>query len=211
MANIEVDREKLEYGLEKGISHSGTIYDALDPKIVLRYAACGLVSAAIYQYLQEQGIESTQYISTPRLSFDPKMRHVVPAIEVDDNPMVLDGSYSQFLRYAGLDKSYELITGESGYPEEKVAIFRFSAQELFVSWMADAALRFQAQAAPLKDLPKVDEGSGLLVSAAEDELRDTYTRIYDTSKFSVHRPSLRVINDGIHVARFIPDDVISIH
>ena len=212
MTYIEVDREKLEFGLEEGISRADPVFAAFERRNILRYAPCGLVSSAIHEYLTDQVIEAKQYLSVPRLSFDYQFRHVFPTIEVDDDPLVLDASYSQILRFAGSDRSYGAIEKPKRlYPPEKIAIFRFSARDMFFDWLTEAALIYQEKTSILKNIPKVDGGHGPLYESAADDIKDTIKRIYDTRNLYEQQPSKRVKEHGVFISRFIADDVVRIN
>lgn len=210
MAEIIVDREKLEYGLERGIYHSDTIYGGVETPYILRFAPCGLVSSGIYEYCKTTGIPSSQHVSNPGLEFDVTMRHVIPTIDVDGDPLVIDASYSQFLRYAGMFPDYEKLTGQTIYPKEKLVTFRFSAADVFINWLTEKAVAFQSINEHPRDEFDTSPGKGFLENSYAHAIRRVYGRIYDTSKFRPWNSRQRVSRDGQQIAKYIPSDSIEV-
>jgi hypothetical protein len=211
MTEVIVDTEKLAYGLEQGIGHSNTIWRSAPEADRLRLAPCGLVSSAIHNYLVEQDIASRQIIVRPNLSFDPEMEHVLPLIgEKDQDPLVVDASYSQFLGYVGLCLGYERAVGTKFFPDEKILSFNLSEKDMAINWLTKTAYEFRRINTHPRGEFSLDVGRGPLARASEKRIRQGYAQIYNPANFSPHTPPDRVIEDGNTVAKYIPQDTITV-
>lgn len=210
MSEVIVDTEKLEYGLERGIGKSDTIYAAREPKYRLRYSPCGLVSSGIYEYLAQEGIPAKQVISSPNLTIDPEMRHVMPVVGANIDPTIVDAAFSQFLGYVGIMGRYEELTGKRAFPDEKIIDFPLSRHSEVSEWLTMIATQFLGtRLQPLDDLGmKLIEGR--LENASVQEIRQAYEAIWDPANFEDWHPPERVVNHGKQISRFIPDGAIDL-
>jgi len=197
MSNIEVDTEKLAYGLKRGIGHTKTIFSYGAYNSRLRWTACGLVSAAINVYCQQQDIPSQVMIAEPRLRFDPRMRHVYPALgEQGQDPTIVDASYSQFLGYVGINAD------RSTFPKEEILVFKLSESDLTLNWLADYAVKHRGQSEPQFPLAK----------AEPDVIKGHFTKIWSADNSQPWRPiPYEVAVDGQTVAPHIPPGAITLH
>lgn len=209
MTEVIIDHDRLAYGLERAISRSGTVAAGFDREYCLRYAPCGLVSSAIYEYLVAQDIPAGQRISSPNLEFDTKMQHVVPVVEAPD-ALVIDASYSLFLGYVGMSAKYEQLTSEKIYPPEKIASFRFSEKDLFINWLTTVAAEFQAKNSHPLNSFGIEQGQGPLADAPVEKFRSIFNRIWDPAGLEPHVSTPRVKAHGLAASRFIPDDAITL-
>jgi len=205
MAEVTVDTQKLVFGLEKGIGRSGTIFSSSPTEWRLRYSPCGLVSSAIAEYLKKQGIPVRQVISTPNLAFDPEMQHVLPIVgESENDPVVIDASFSQFLGYVGISGGYEELSEERAFPDEKVIDFKLSEKDIMVNWLTAVATQFQSRNRRPRDEDNWSIGDGPLVVASASTIRQTYTKIWDPANFTPWESIPRVQRDGRAIAKYIP-------
>jgi hypothetical protein len=165
---------------------------------------------ALAEHLNDRGVSTSLQLSTPALEFDEGLKHVVPVIEADDDPLVIDASYSQFLDFVGLDHYYETFTGQQHFPETEVISFRFSERDIITGWLADVAASFQS----VNTMPEFEDGMrlgrGPLVSADRQTLQQTYDRIWNPANFSAWKPGASTLNAGRSVAGYIDPRAIEI-
>lgn len=211
MTKVTVDTEKLARSLERGIGDTRTIFSALPSRKRLRMTPCGPVSTAINAYAVREGIPSRLVLSSPKLPIDPLMEHVFPLLgESEDNPTVVDASPSQFLSYVGLTLAYEEATGEVLFPLEKIQSFTLAERQVIVSWLVDAARKFQK----INTCPKGKYGlqlrDGPLANNSEEIMRKTYAQIWSSKNFRIWTPPARVQEDGRVASKYIPTGVITL-
>ncbi len=212
MSEVSVDREKLAYGLERGIGNSKTIFREVPKKYRLRVAPCGLVSTAISEYLRDMHVQHELIISRLFLSHEPDMQHVFPVIGdiYEDDPAAIDASYSQFLGHVGLHWGYETYSGTREFPREKIMIFKMSERNTAIDWLTAAAIRFQQANIHPKNEFDIDMGAGPLESADEETISSNYAKIWSPAAAYLWRPPKRVIEDGRTVAKHIPKNAITV-
>ncbi len=208
MPDLKIDHDKLAYGLEQGMGNTLTIFADLEPERRLRTTACGLASTAIHLYAQQSGIPSRLVISTPRLSFDPEMQHVIPLLG-DDQPVAIETTPSQFLMYVGLSIAYEDTTGDSVFPPEKILSFPLHEREVVVSWLTKAALDFQRINKRPRSKWHTQLGKGPLATSSASVIQDAYEQIWNPENFTPWVPPDYVVEDGRIVSRSIPEDAIA--
>ena len=211
MSKVEVDVEKLSYGLERGIGKVDPIFKAVPEKYRLRTTVCGLASAAISDYSRREGIPSRLVISQPLLEFDRSMRHVFPLLgeSNDPSPTAIDATYSQFFSYAGLHWTYEKYSGTTEFPPEKIMVFKLAQRALVAKWMAEKAAAFQKRNAYPYD-PQLDRtlGRGPLATADKKAVQSAYSRIWDPDNIRAWQPSV-VTRDGAKtISQSIPSGTI---
>ncbi|OGL24746.1 hypothetical protein A3A68_01870 [Candidatus Saccharibacteria bacterium RIFCSPLOWO2_01_FULL_48_13] len=209
MPKLTVDTEKLAYGLERGIGHTNTIFATIPEKLRLRSSPCGLVSSAIVEYLKNEDFPARQVISSPKLPFSPEMQHVIPLVGEENDPVVIDASFSQFLGYVGLTGAYVEATQAKAFPEEKILHFNLSEKEVVLNWLTSLAVQFQSQNRHPRDEFGRDLGQGPLSSASASRIKQSLSKIWDPSNFSEWPSIARVQKDGQTVAKYIPGNAIS--
>jgi hypothetical protein len=211
MSEVLVDDEKLAYGLRRGIGHTRTIFSALPSRYRLRGSPCGLVSSAIYQYLQQSDLPSKLVISSPGLSFDPDMQHVFPLVgEENEDATVVDASYSQFLGYVGLHFNYEQFGKTKAFPKEEVIHFKLSEISMVTQWLTSVATQFQRKNFHPQNVWGMDAGAGPLETASAAYIFDSYSKIWSTMHLEEWKPPHYVLEDGKIVAGYLPKGSISI-
>ncbi|MBI4033471.1 hypothetical protein HY379_00550 [Candidatus Saccharibacteria bacterium] len=211
MPEVIVDKEKLAYGLERGIEHTDTIFVEIPRKYILRGTPCGLVTSGIHEYTEAVGIPSKRVISTPDWSFDPELQHTFPLIGGDtENAVVVDASYSQFFTYIGLPWGYELATGTKEFPDDKILTFRLSERDVIAGWMSKVAVEFQGRNVHPEGVFSEDLGVGPLAEASHEEINAVYSRIWEPALSEPWLPPERVVKHGTVVANYIPKDAITI-
>lgn len=142
MCAVEVDCEKLAESIEDGLD---SFHASNFRKLYLRLPGfCGYISTAIDLHLKERGIPSETALSKPNLPFHQSMEHVVTLVnDKPENPLLIDATYGQFLRYTGYDIAYDNLLGRDIYPRERVVAFRFDERAEAVRDIAKAALKFR--------------------------------------------------------------------
>lgn len=199
MAEIVVHADLLAEGLERGIGLVPRIFATLPLDSRLRQTPCGLVGPAIHYYARQQGVASKLTLSRPDLPIDPSMRHVFPMVgPVEDDPLVIDASYSQFFAYGGLTLARHYESGCVALPDEKVLVFPLSQRNLVAPWMAGIISRFhQRYGRP----PNALHGQAL---------EETLSRIWDPANFEPWRPPDYAQTEARLVCSMIPLGAIAV-
>ena len=135
MSSIEIDYEKLADGLETGMGHTQTIYSSADKQHRLRITPCGLVSTAIHNYAKRNNFDSRLLMSHPDLEFDPSLKHCMTEIRTDQDSVTVDASFSQSLKYVGINSLYILDKNINPYPNEKIIGFKPNQREEYIEWL----------------------------------------------------------------------------
>ena len=195
-----IDTEYMVKDLEKGIGDAHWIYNAFAPSLRLRSPVCGLTSTAMSEHLRQQGFDVEMVVSTPRLSADPEMQHVVSLLHHDGEDIVIDGTYSQFLSYSGLTPAYVMNGGMNQYPQQKIASYILQEPEELIDTLVSASREvidtynpiimpyFSARA--FKDL-------------SNGEIRYELGKIWDPNNFDTFKPTQDTLRAGIKIARSI--------
>lgn len=211
---VNIDPEKLAFGLQRGLGRvedAAFDYFTIPKDYRLRMPMCGLVSLAIQEYMRSLGVSTDLYSSSPKLPFDPALEHVVPLIDMDGgDPLVVEGTFSQFLDYVGLNWSYEIHSGERAFPEEKIMSFRLSESDVLVEWLTRLSTEFQARNTHPTNEYGPDVGRGPLALASADEIRNAYSAIWNPDNFSEWEPTASTIAAGKKVACYIPKRAIEV-
>lgn len=210
MAEVVVDDEKLTRGLEEGIAHTRTMFADAPIDQRLRVSACGLVSSAVHEYAQSQGLPSRLFISSPRLPFNREMQHVVAAVGDEMDPTIIDASYSQFLGYVGLTAGYEKALGRKAFPDEKILAFPFSAREMVFDWLTEVSVMFQRRSLVLVGKYGLSQGVGPLSKSSPEKIRNALAAIWSPSSLELWTPPEHVKEDGELVSRYIPKGAIAL-
>jgi hypothetical protein len=157
MTEVKVDCEKLSDCLENGLDPKGV---SSFRRLSLRMPRCGLVATAINLHLKGRGVNTEAVVSEPDLSFDPFMQHWVSLVKDDlESPLLIDGTYGQFLKYKGYEIPYDYILNTDLFPEARVVAFRLSEREAAVRDIARMALRFPPMERELLDRLGCIEGA----------------------------------------------------
>ena len=209
MATVCIDHEKLAYGLEQGIGNTGAPVASLPADERLRMAPCGLVSSAIHQYAQREGIASRLGISSPKLSFHPEMQHVIAILGEDSDSVCVDASPSQFLMYAGLAVAYERYYKAKFFPPEKIISFKLDEAQIAVDWLTKHAVAFQKINTRPSDTFGL-LGTGPLADSSETTMREAYGQIYNPDNFVDWTPPPQVQEHSRVACLSIPAGLISI-
>lgn len=211
MGGFKIDHHALALDLEAGIRQTDTIAAHVSPKrYLLRNSICGLVSTGIDIYLENQNIPSELHISSPDLIGATKCEHVFNVLDSDsDDPLVVDGTYSQFFGLAGLSYPYVHNSGEDLFPEEKVISFRFSERKIVADWMAGICRNFQSRKKPLKS-KYTHIGTGPLQGLSKHKMRDELERIWDLESTQDYLPPAHVKRAGAAIAGVIRPGLIKV-
>ena len=133
------------------------------------------------------------------------MQHVLPIVgESENDPVVIDASFSQFLGYVGISGGYEELSEERAFPDEKVIDFKLSEKDIMVNWLTAVATQFQSRNRRPRDEDNWSIGDGPLVVASASTIRQTYTKIWDPANFTPWESIPRVQRDGRAIAKYIP-------
>lgn len=216
MAEVIVDQEKLAWGLEQGTMQTNAANSVHlrtngYPAYALRAPLCGLMSMSLQTYCRQKDISAKLVLSEPGLDFAPDMTHVFSVIETPENdePTVLDPTYSQFFNLVGLHPRYEIETRHRAYPEQKILQFRWPERLPAMRWLAQQALEFR------ENLPSDNYNylsrSRPLWWATPEFLLKTYSAIWDPGnlvQWEPVSPNTRVAA-GI-ISGYIPEGAIQV-
>ena len=210
MPRLQLDTEKLAFGIEQGLDEVGALpqisglrgFNAKDQReYALRMRICNTVAATTHYYLQQQGLESWLFTTEPDL--DPQHAIVVVGSRQGNRPKdtVVDGAYSQFLSYVGLTPECEKSTEERQFPEEKVLVFRQKEREKTVEWLTGIATEFQEHNGHRKKSPK-----GPLAQASKKAIARSFATIW--TPVESWYPSAQRMDFAARVARNIPKGTV---
>lgn len=212
MINLSVDHEKLVFGLERGIGRVEDYvvhYWAIPKKYRLRTRTCGLASLAIQENLRQQEFSSAVKIRNLPVPIDGETQHVVSVLaEKDNDPTIIDATYSQLLGMVGLSWNYEVHTGKSAFPEEKIVVFNVSERDVVARSLAKLSAQFQAVNSHPIDHRGVDIGAGPLANATVSELEQAYATAWDPNKFRTWQPDEATVQAGRQISSYIPTGAI---
>jgi len=205
---LSVKTHLLAAGLEKGLGQTESfLISGIPEKDRLRYQVCGLVSTAISSYAQTEGLDSYLLASSPKLSFDPEMTHVVPVISVPGEvPVVIDATPSQFLGYAGLSPHYEYGTGQSILPAEKIIVFDIDNPYIVVRWLTKAIERFHESDVQEEMLGM---GGNPLLYSSKQEQEHEFNKIYELNNLKPWEPSDGTLEAAVDIANRLPGGLIA--
>jgi hypothetical protein len=173
------NEELLASSLEEGLGEIDWLCERINPHMRLRMVGvCGLVSAAIAEHIEG----SRLVVSQPELSVDPTMNHVVAIVPTDENQLMIDASYTQFLSYAGLTPGYIHHGGVDTFPKEKIAAFEYGRQHNVVKQLTRSArIAIDGYVAPDDKYynPRVE-----FKSFTDDEIHEQYDAIWNPKFFT---------------------------
>ena len=214
MPQLQLDTEKLAFGLEQGFDEAGLLpkisglrqFSSEDQRrYALRMRICNTVAATTFYYLREQGIEAGLFTTEPDL--DPSHAIVIAGSSRGNKPKdtVVEGAYSQFLSYVGLTPRYERKTGSSHFPDEKILVFRQADREKTVEWLTSVATEFQEHNV---DPSKDGVGAGPLARAPKKAIRRSFATIWEPLWQTPWHPTADRIKTAKRVSRSIPKGTI---
>ena len=199
--------EQLASSLEQGLGESSWLIERMPSTLRLRDSVCGVTSVAVAAYFQNQGHSVELRLSKPHLSIDPRMQHVVAAVETDNGVQVIDPTYSQFLEYVGLVPGYVEFGGEDLYPETKIFMYPDGQHDDIAAYIALASEEFLSNR---EEIPEHSLRIGKLANTSLRHRFNTYRRIWDPVNFSRFNPNEEVDYYGHKIAKLIPPDEVRI-
>lgn len=211
--SVDVDCEKLADGIERGF------YPGLEPpyeshfkRLQLRQAMCGIASASVQAHLDTIGVPSRLLITRPNLPFDRGMEHVIVSIDDDPNDsLVIDPTYSQFLKYTGYDIAYEYISKSQVYPPERIIAFRTSERLAIVKNIARIALGFRDIKEDLVLRTGFEWGEDWLPKVTtQEEMVKCLEPIWNPTNFNSFTPNTKTLHDAKDIGKYIDQGAITI-
>jgi hypothetical protein len=134
------------------------------------------------------------------------MRHVLPVVHGEQEELIIDVNFSQFLGYAGMSEGYIKHGGENLYPDTKIIhIYDGNTEDLVSLMTKQALLSLERYEAPDKWFRRL-EMEGL----DENEIRAIYSAIWDPANFDVYRPTAMTTQAGEKLAGFILPNHVSL-
>ncbi|MDB5179407.1 MAG: hypothetical protein JWN12_39 [Candidatus Saccharibacteria bacterium] len=200
-----VETNSFARDLEQGLGDAHWLFKAIDPQLRLRTSVCGVTSTAITEHLLRQGYDAETVISTPNLSVDPTMKHVVSIVHSEGEDIVIDGTYSQFLAYAGLHFGYVMMGGKDFYPKEKIESFDMNESEGVVTKLSLLSRYVLDHYEPLPDhLDSRMEFAFL----TDEEIKAELSEIWNPDNFDTFEPSPDTLQAALTIARrIVPEHV----
>lgn len=166
--------------LEHGLGEVHWLTIGYDSSLRLRLPVCGLTSLALANVMAENGIKASAVISSPDLSVDPAMKHVMVKAEVADQTVLIDPTYSQFLDFVGLSPGYVIFGGEDLFPAQKIATIRAEDGMDLAKHLASTAVYFRTQRQPIEEM---ELSTNLMEDLTYDELVEQYYEIWNPDNF----------------------------
>lgn len=193
--------EALAKDIERGLGEVSFIARSQARGLRMRDSYCGLVSVAIVESLRQEGQSVELVLSSPNLSVDPDMTHIMPVVSLGNERTIIDGTYSQFLSYAGLIPGYVKFGGQNKFPAEKIAVFPVGGHQPVVDLLADTARSFVDSREEIAELSW--KKSWPFDALSRDEIAAILTRIWDPENFTSFEPDEKALEVGRKMARHI--------
>ena len=191
--------EGLADNLETGIGEAGWYYELIPKELRLRLPVCGLASVAIASVLEDMGEKVKVVHCKPQLAFDPQETHVFPIVYGDDRPpMIIDATFSSFLRFAGLTPEGILAGQQDAYPQDKILTFERGDSRRPATLLATRAMKAKYSRPP-------EWKPGYIAPPFENlkmiEIYQKLTEFWNPMYFHEFEPS----NDTIKAAKYVSD------
>jgi len=179
---------EVEVPLGQALRDTLGVTEWLDAELQLTYSVCGVATAAMQRYLENQGIvtnrlkhDFTAITSGARIEGS----HVV--LETDDK-RVIDPTYSQYFELVGLSSQLAQQFGDmrSLLPDERVAMFPTSAHKQFATDIARRALaiRPEVEDALASRILNFHYSPPSLEGVAPRSVEDVYKVIWDMPRYA---------------------------
>lgn len=218
--SIEIDGIKLADGIEDGMDPSGCSLWRGYRRSFMATGTCGMTSEATKCFLQDLGYVAETIISRPNLPIDRSMEHCMVRVnDVSENPLIIDPSGWQFLRYFGWDEAYDIMSGRQILPSETI-VFRENAWQDAVSNIAKVALGFRdiEQTVLTEVVPADIDGEReplshgrLAFDISESDAIEAIRPIWNPANYQpFEQNNVDAIRWGRIISRHIPADVVTI-
>jgi hypothetical protein len=154
----------------------------------LRNPICALVTEVLSQELTDQGLPADSM--QVRLPTD---YHELAICCGQDDPVLIDGSYGQFLQPFGCTPEFAVRTGdEATFPTTQIAVFRSSETAHFSRRLADHVMAFHDRHAGDSDLTPYRQYLKDINCDEIEFLTLYFSSVWDISKY---RPIAPIAND----------------
>lgn len=193
--------EALADNLETGIGEVGWYYELIPKELRLRLPVCGIASLAIANVLEEMGEKVKLVHSKPQLALLPEETHVFPVVYSDEHtPVIIDPTYSSFLRFAGLTPEGVLGGRPDAYPAEKIAVFERGDVSHPARLLARRAMKVR-ESRRMDSVPIVSELPFEQLSMKQMYI--TLMEFWNPQNYTEFHPSAEVEEAGQYVSGFI--------
>ena len=198
-----VETEVLARDLEQGL---GEIYEgtrAFPPALRLRMGVCAVTSIAIAEHLLERGELAQVIVSRPNLDIDPDLEHVMVLTLHEGEIGVIDPTYTQFLKYAGLDPNYVFHGGIDAFPDAKIASFTTEQEQPVVTQLSLISEYFMKRYTPIEDGFYVS-GRSMGFEGMDDVMMEArLSEIWNPLNWRNYAPTSETLDAGKRLSRFI--------
>ncbi len=205
MSELSINHQLLAGSLKDGMQ-TEHMYSFIPKEALLRSAVCGTVSTAIHLSATALGIPSRLVVTRPLQDLDDALEHVFTLLG-DNEPLVVDASYSQFMEYVGPIRLFESATKQKVFPEAEVLAMPSSRASTAARMLTNACVVFrEAQAqfpnwqATLTHLPVVPAP---LCDAPADYLQARFEEVWDMEFPTGWSPSAHTLTAAKKLASHI--------
>jgi hypothetical protein len=189
----------LEYGLGEVDEHTR----AFPASLRLRTGVCALTSIAIADHLLERGVLAHVIVSRPNLDIGPELQHAMVLAHHEGQTGVIDPTYTQFLKYAGLDPSYVVHGGLDAYPTDKIASFNANEDHKVVTQLSLITEYFMKRYKPIANFPYTSGRSMRFEGMNDEQVEARLSEIWNPANWRHFEPSERTLDAGKNLSRFI--------
>jgi hypothetical protein len=201
MSELPIDYERMADSLERAL------YDIDDSASIpvsmrLRTTYCGFTGLGITEYIRWLGYDARVGLNSPELGPYPNMKHAFTEVMVDDDPIVIDATYGQFMGFVGLGL---FQMHRPYYPERRVIEFRRSNFHYPVDMLASeiSDLREAISRGETKTVPFI----GRFQKKSSEEIRPELAKIWNPVNRILYIPSSEEVRVGRLLAARLKTDL----
>jgi len=196
-----IDTEPLARDLEEGLAEVYPSLAAFPAPLRLRMGVDAAASIAIATFLQSRGLSAQVITSQPNLDIDTNIKHSMILVHDIGPTTVIDPTYENLLKYAGLNPSYVQQGGLDGYKGRKIASFNIGEEQAVVTELSLTAEYFMNHYQPLPQFPSTSKVS--FAGMNDEQIEARLAEFWNSANWR-RFDSESTINDiGQRLSRFI--------
>jgi hypothetical protein len=202
MAELPIDYERMADSLERAlyeVDNSAGIPASM--RLMTTY--CGFTAVAVAEYTRSLGYDAKAVVNEPAVSGYPNMMHAFTEVMVDDDPIIIDATYGQFMGYAGLGL---LRMHRPYYPEHQIIEFRKSNFHYPVDVLTDEINNLR-EAISRGETTTVPFG-GRFQRKTSEEIRTELAKIWNPVNRRLYIPSAEEMTVGRQLAARLKTDLL---
>jgi hypothetical protein len=168
----------------------------------LRTTYCGFTGLGITEYIRWLGYDARVRLNNPELDLYPNTKHAFTEVIVDDDPIVIDATYGQFMGYVGLGLAQ---MHKPYYPERRVIEFRKSNFHYPVDVLTDEIdnLREAVSRGETKTVPFI----GRFQKKSSEEIGVQLAKVWNPVNRTLYIPSSEEVRVGRQIAARLKTDM----